>query len=228
MTAQELAGEKIYLKPISQLHLTEDNVPVFIPVVSQFIRDFSGNVGVFRRCGDHTLIQDMGVLFNHPKISMPPFATVYDACSFMKQWLKQLPEPLITPTVFNEHFDGENPDSVRLVLKNLAETNRKTFAYICLVLKDILEKKERNQMDFKNISFCFFGTLTQNSKGLSQPFPCHFFFMNAMLLMNEEKCDFDLDEEIPSDLAIPMTANTDRPAVLDIEQYTRAIQEAEN
>lgn len=227
MTAPGLVGDKIYGKRIDQLHMTEDGVPVFVPVVARFIRDFAVNVGVFRRCGDHTLIQDMGVLFSHKKVSMPPFATVYDACSFLKQWMKLLPEPLITPSVFNAHFNPQNPDSVRIVLQNLAEPNRKTYAHICLVLRDILYHKDANQMDFKNISFCFFGTFTQNSKNLSQPFPCHFFYMNSMLLMNEEKLDFDLDEEIPSDVAIPM-ATADAPAVFNMEQYTKAIQDAEN
>ena len=229
MTAQQqlLQGDSIYTLPLDQLVLNEDMVPSFIPCVCQFISDFCYTEGVFRCSGAHVLVQNMGVVFFHPEVSIPPGAGVHDVCVFLKRWLERLPSPLIDPNVVNEHLVRDNPDSVRIVLRNLSVTARRTLACIFKMVKKVIDNETRNKMKWQNIAFCFFGTLTQKSRGLRMgTFPCYYFFMNAMTLLEEDAIDFKLDEPLIGDLAVAFVESREQDGV-NVEEYTRRIQEAD-
>jgi len=199
-----LAGDSVYSSALSQLTLNQDEVPSFLPSVCAYIRDFSTCIGLFRQCGQHCLIQDLGVLFCHSNAVMPPCASVYDAAAFLKRWVRELPTPLITPAVVNEYFDSRNPDSVRIVLRNLSPIARRTFAHICTVIQSVVGQCDVNQMTFKNMAFCLFENITQNSKNLARPLPFKFFYQNAMLLINDNGTDFNLDVPIAPERGIAM------------------------
>jgi hypothetical protein len=169
----------------------------FLDSVIQFMREDSHFIGVFRQCGQHNLLTNLGVIFLHPVTSMPPCANVYDAASSLKKWLRALPVPLISPWIVNTHLNTANPDSVRVCLSELSVPARCTFAQICLVVDAVVAKTEENQMTFANLSFCFFDNITHNSKDLRAPFPFIYFYQNAMLLLNENQTDFDLECPIP-------------------------------
>ena len=229
MTAQQqlLQGDSIYTLPLDQLVLNEDMVPSFIPCVCQFISDFCYTEGVFRCSGAHVLVQNMGVVFFHPEVSIPPGAGVHDVCVFLKRWLERLPSPLIDPNVVNQYLVRDNPDSVRIVLQNLSVTARRTLACIFRMVKKVIDNEERNKMKWQNIAFCFFGTLTQKSKGLRMgTFPCYYFFMNAMALLEDGAIDFTLDRPLVGDLAVAFVESREQDGV-NVEEYTRRIQEAD-
>jgi hypothetical protein len=196
-----LQGESIYHMPIENLPLNQDGIPPFLPSVCHYICDFSESIGLFRQCGQHLLIQDLGILFRLPKSVMPPSATVYDAAAFLKKWLRELPVPLLTPSVVNRVFDSQNPDSVRSVLRQLSPVARKTFVWVCLVIRSIVSKSEVNQMGFRNIAFCFFDNITQSSKDLEVSFNFRFFYANALIILNSSETDFDLDHPITAEMA---------------------------
>jgi hypothetical protein len=221
-----LRGTSLYELPLEQLTLNEFEVPFFLDSVCAYIREFSGCIGIFRQCGQHLLMSDLGIVFMYPVSSMPPCSSVYDAAAFLKKWLRALPVPLLTPAVINANLDLSNPDSVRLCLRGLSTTARRIFAQICTVVESILAKTQVNQMSFQNLSFCFFENITQNSKDLSGSFPFRFFYQNAMLLLNEQRTDFDLDTPISPERGIP----ADEPATVQpsLEQMWQLIETAQN
>jgi hypothetical protein len=133
---------------------------------------------------------------------MPPCSTVYDAAAFLKKWLRELPVPLLTPSVVNTVYDSQNPDSVRKVLQQLSPVARKIFARVCIVIRSIVSKAEVNQMGFRNLSFCFFDNITQGSKDLTCSFNFRFFYANALVLLNPDETDFILDQPISPEQAV--------------------------
>ena len=87
--SQETASlPKVFGLPIEQLPLSQDGVPAFVPVVRDYICSNAEKEGIFRKCGSHTMIQDLGTLFMCPVCSVPPSNSVYEVSGFLKQWLK--------------------------------------------------------------------------------------------------------------------------------------------
>jgi hypothetical protein len=198
-----LKGASIYEQPLDRLPLDDRQVPTFLEGVCGYIQEFSSCIGLFRQCGQHLLMADLGVVFQHRDTAMPPCSTVYDAAAFLKKWVRALPVPLLTPAVINGTLSTDDPDSVRACLRALSVPARRTFARICRVIEAVLAHSQVNQMSFQNLSFCFFENITQNGKDLARAFPLKFFYQNAMLLLNEDKDDFLLDRQLTPDIAVP-------------------------
>ena len=115
----KLKASSIYGKPLMDLILTPDGVPTFMPVVVDFLLSNSKCQGIFRKCGSEHAVQELGILFSCPQVAIPPSATVYDVGSFLKKWLRDLPEPLLTPIIANQYFRNNDPSSVVCVLNIL-------------------------------------------------------------------------------------------------------------
>jgi hypothetical protein len=178
--------------PIDQLLLNSSGVPIFLPMVCNYITQFSETVGLFRRSGSHRLVQELGVIFNLPECAIPPCASVHDMASFLKQWLRDLPDPLISPDILNEMYDVSSEDSVGDVLSSLPDPNRKCLAIISNTLIAVLRKESVNQMGYGNLNTCFAGSLCQNQKGLRKAMPVMKFLESCHAKLNAEKTDFDL------------------------------------
>lgn len=185
----------LFKMSIDQLLLNDDDLPVFIPVICEFLMNFSNSVGIFRLCGNHAMIQDLGVIFNLPECAVPPCASVYDVSSFMKQWLRDLPEPLVSPDLLNELYEPDNDDSIVTLLRNLPKTNRKCLASIFAVIQLVIDQSSVNQMAPANIVTCFVSSFLQNSKGLKRHIPFLRFFNATMKYINDNGDDFVLQCE---------------------------------
>ncbi|OHS95269.1 RhoGAP domain containing protein [Tritrichomonas foetus] len=183
----------LYQKPVSKLLLNDNKIPVFMPIVCDYLMNFSGTRGIFRLCGNHMMVQQLGIIFNLPECAVPPCASVHDVSSFLKQWLRDLPEPLIPPNILNDFYNPDDQDSVYTTLKQLPEVNRKCLASIFAVLVLVLDQQNINQMGPANIATCFVGSLTQNSKDLTRHWPFLAFFNKSIEFLNDDGDDFILE-----------------------------------
>jgi hypothetical protein len=178
--------------PIENLHLNSDGVPVFLPVICSYVVRERQAVGVFRLCGDHSFVQELGVCLNFPNVSVPPSGSIHDVASFLKLWLRSLPEPLLTPAVVNEYFVPEDPSSVDALLRNLNPINRKSLAMVLATMQIVVDMSHLNQMTFLNLIICFNTSLLQNNKNLTPNFKFTQFFTRCIELMNPDGTDFIL------------------------------------
>jgi hypothetical protein len=195
MSSRALISElpSIFGRNIRELHLTPDQVPVFIPGVCSFLEYFADCVGIFRRCGMHDTVQELGRVFNLPECPVPPYASAHDVASFLKQFLRDLPSPLIPSDVLNATYQVASPDAVASVLSALPVVNRKTLAAIVSVLMRVCDNQECNQMTAANLTTCFATSLTQTDAGLSVYFGFFDFITWAAERLNDERDDFRLD-----------------------------------
>ena len=180
--------------PLQSLYLTEDGVPTFIPVVCNYIKQFSNTEGVFRVNGNKSYIEDLYLVFNHALCAVPPCCNVHDISGFLKNWLMTLPEPILIPSIFNDYFKEDDEHSVDLVLKNLPDINRKVFAYLFSCINEVYQNAARNHMNMANISTCFQTCLTQDSTQFKTHVPFRFFFLRGAHLLNETSTDFDFSK----------------------------------
>jgi hypothetical protein len=175
---------------IESLYLNDEGVPTFVPVVCGYIARHRHVVGLFRLCGRHKLVQELGIFLNLPCVSLPPSGGVHDATSFLKLWLRSLPVPVITPAIANKFFVQGDPASVAQVLKNLSPINRKTLAAIFAMMDVVIKQANVNQMSFGNMMICFTTSLLQNNRGLAPGFRFSEFFQKAVELLNPARNDF--------------------------------------
>jgi hypothetical protein len=185
-------NDTIFQTPLSQLHLTRDGVPVFLPSVAAFLRQKVTTVGIFRLCGNHTTVQDLGKLFALPECSLLPHASVHDITSFLKKWLRELPEPLVSPLLFNLVYDSKNPSTLIPLLNSLLIPARKSLALISGVVDLVLQNQAVNQMTPLNMVTCFAGSFMHDCQGLDRPVNFCDFIRGCAQYLNEEKNDFVL------------------------------------
>jgi hypothetical protein len=182
--------ETIFGRPLGQLPLTRDGVPSFLPGVSEFLRAKAATVGIFRLCGNHKIVQDLGRLFTLPECPVPPCASVHDLAAFLKKWLRELPEPLIPPLLLNVVYDPDDSSTFVPLLNSLQIPARKSLALISGIVAAVLENQAVNQMGASNMITCFAGSFLQESKDLERPLHFHQFMTKCAECLNEKKDDF--------------------------------------
>ncbi|KAK8852973.1 GTPase activator activity protein [Tritrichomonas musculus] len=195
----KLQASSIYGKPLMDLILTPEGVPTFLPVVINYLSSKTKSQGIFRKCGSTLIVKELGILFSCPQVAIPPSSTVDDVASFLKRWVRELPEPLLIPIIVNQHFRNNDSSSVVSVLSNLPNTNRKCLAYLFHLIKKILDNSKFNLMTFDNIVTCFFISMNQSINGCKFQINFKYFYNISYQLLNDEGTDFDFSREITYD-----------------------------
>lgn len=189
----QLEERSLFNLPIKETPINEDMVPTFIPHICNFIEEFVSTVGIFRCSGNYTLLKEMSVVFNCMDVAIPPCASVHDVANFLKKWLMELPEPLLTPSIYNSRFRPNDAESIRSILSDLHVINRKTYAYVIYIFDLVLKNSTQNQMSLYNLTSCFLPSLTQQTKDLHFGFPFPFIYKICYYLLNDDHNDFVLD-----------------------------------
>jgi hypothetical protein len=135
---------------------------------------------------------ELGKLFTLPECPVPPCANVHDVASFLKKWLRELPEPLIPPLLLNVVYNQDDPSTFVPLLNSLPIPARKSLALISAVIATVLENKATNQMGPVNIVMCFAGSFMQEGNGLEQPVRFPDLMEKCAQHLNEKKDDFIL------------------------------------
>ncbi|EAX95633.1 RhoGAP domain containing protein [Trichomonas vaginalis G3] len=181
-------------KPLQSLHLTEDGVPAFVPECTSFIKKFAKTVGVFRINGNKYYIEELYHVLNHKEVAIPPCCQVHDVSGFLKNWLMNIPEPILIPEVFNQYYVELREESIYDVIKNLPQINRKCLAYIFSAINEVFINAHVNQMSMANISTCFQTCLTQDSTRFHNHVPFPKIFQPCVKILNETGSDFDIPD----------------------------------
>jgi len=196
--------------PIEYLPVNKERVPLFLPPLYEFLKSNVCTVGIFRVPGDHKKVMILNESLSQHVPILPSDTSVHDAASFLKLWLRELPIPLIQPQLISTYFVGDVQNSMRDVLFHMPIVTRKTLAHVFSLLKDVLENQEENQMNFSNLSSCFFTSLTQNLKDIPEGFPFKSFFNHCLTILNPNGTDFLIST--PSDVISIMATPKARPA----------------
>ena len=182
-----IIGDDIHILPVD-----DKGIPIFLPIIVGKICDECTTVGIFRTCGNRKTLDKLGnAALNKIKFVIPEGTYLPDLTSFLKEWLRSLPEPILTPSIVNEYLN-EKPESVYEVLRWLDPLNRKCIAYIFHMIKVILDHQEENKMNFENLLICFAVSFTQSNEGLKDEFEFQFFYENAIKKINNNGYDFDI------------------------------------
>jgi hypothetical protein len=178
--------------PLHSLRSVKNTAPPFIPLVSRALISNCTTPELFRRAGNNATIQNLGVVLNLADPVIPPEATVHDLASFLKLWLRSLPDPLLTPFIVNSFYVTGHPNSAAEILIRLDPTTRLTTAHVFAILRAILNESEVNEMTMGTLAICFLSSLLQNGKGLVPGFKFREFYEWAVEYLNDAGDDFNL------------------------------------
>ena len=179
----------IYGVPLGELPLGPSGVPDFLKQTCDYLVGKATTLGIFRLSGSQTRIDELGELFYNQKLQFVPPYGVHEYTGALKKWLHDLPEPLISPEITGEFLKPNDKRSVLEVLRRLKDLNRKCLALVIEVIKAVVDHSSVNQMDFRNITTCFLGSLVQGPKW----FPFQLFYETSSELLDADDRDFLLE-----------------------------------
>lgn len=157
----------------------KESTPPFVCDCIAFIRaDGLNTEGLFRVSGSQDAVDQLkgrydlgekGVLTSIDDL------TVFDACTALKQWLRELQDPLIPSDQYaplmelmREDLNLEKKETQASALELIATLpveNRHVLAMISRLLLDITEHKEENKMNEMNLATCLAPSLLRAPEG---------------------------------------------------------------
>ncbi|KAH0786952.1 RhoGAP domain containing protein [Histomonas meleagridis] len=192
----EKKEETIFGMDIHLLPVNDNGCPIFLPIVIDEIIKNANVQGLFRICGSHRVVQEIGHAALDPvKFVPPPDCHIHEYTSFLKQWLRSLPEPILTTEVVNTYYRKDDPKSVSETLMLLDPLNRRCIALIFKALKAILSKSSVNMMTFQNLDICFNLSFLQTDSPYQykDDFDFEFFYSTLIKKLNKDGTDFIFD-----------------------------------
>eukprot|EP00794_Sanderia_malayensis_P006972 gene6972-7757_t len=139
-------------------------LPLYILLAMNFLtRNALTSVGIFRRSGMKSRIEKLKdeTESGRVKVDFSQY-TVYDIADVLKQYLRELPEPVIT-TKLAETFIAIYKDvpkelrtqAIKLAIILMPDENREALQTILAFLNAFANLSSENQMDHKNLAVCF-------------------------------------------------------------------------
>ena len=182
--------------PIEYLPMNSKKVPLFLPIVCDFLKSGASTVGIFRIPGSKDQVFQINEALAQHVPSLPPNSKIADVASFLKFWLLGLPTPLIDPEIFNTYFFSQTKASIFNLLDHMAISNRRSLALLVSMLNVIIQHSEQNKMPMRNLATCFVPALTQSFKKLKNSFPFEFIINTLVSILNESETDFLISDGI--------------------------------
>lgn len=188
--SDEPPADTIYGRDIHSLPQNDRGVPVFLPLVCDEIVRQANTRGIFRICGDHTIVQELGKAALSKDFWVPR-CSVHDLASFLKQWLRSLPRPILNPALINQLYCDGSENSILDILGVVDDVARKCIAIIFATVQIVVDQAAVNQMTFSNIEICFKPSFVQNGCGIMSRFNFKLFFDTCIKYMNPNGDDFE-------------------------------------
>ncbi|KAL3472651.1 hypothetical protein BJX99DRAFT_211608 [Aspergillus californicus] len=173
------------LKPVFGLSLEElyardgTAVPMIVYQCFQAVELFGLDVeGIYRLSGSANHISQMKALFDNDSSQVDytnPESFHHDVNSvagLLKQFLRDLPDPLFTSQAYSDFIDSarldddiQRRDSLHAIINNLPDAHYATLRALTLHLNKVQEHYTQNRMNAGNIAICFGPTLMSANSG---------------------------------------------------------------
>lgn len=170
-------AQKSIGRPTFGVHLTEqmlrDNMelPKIVEKCCKHIQERGLDVvGIYRLSGTTSKVQKLKSLFDRDvdavDLSSPEWADINNVTSVLKLWLRDLPEPLLTWSLYQGFIEAAKIENDRLRhirlherVNDLPDSNYATLKYLIGHLHEVTKWQHINQMTASNISIVFGPTL---------------------------------------------------------------------
>ncbi|XP_077367469.1 rho GTPase-activating protein 11A-like [Festucalex cinctus] len=160
-----VSGAKVFGVPLQNLSRTFipefGLVPGFLVDTCSFLLERAGTVGLFRKPGSLPRIQTLRTKLNRGESCLST-AFAYDVATLIKQFCRELPEPLIPPEIHVAMLKAQTLDSVQdrtsalqLLSCLLPARNSSCLHYLFDFLSKVTQRCEENLMTSSNLATVF-------------------------------------------------------------------------
>lgn len=183
----------VFGKPLEELPLNSNGIPIFFDIVCSNILNNITHKGIFRKCGDQNQIDLIGQLAANSDFELPPTADIDTLTSFLKKWLRELPESILMPPVIRKYFRSNDPNTGPIAIQNLPPINRKCLAVLFNIIKSVSDHSEVNSMPMNNLFVCVVPSIIQFSKtsDYGNNFTFQSIYASTISFLNDDGSDFD-------------------------------------
>lgn len=218
----------VFGKPLEELPLNSNGIPIFFDIVCSKILNNITHKGIFRKCGDQNQIDLIGQLAANSDFQLPPTTDIDTLTSFLKKWLRELPESILMPPVIKKYFRSNDPNTGPIALQNLPPLNRKCLAVLFNIIKSVSDHSEVNSMPMNNLFVCVVPSIIQFSKtsDYGNNFTFQSIYASTISFLNDDGSDFDFHRHDVARLPPISPNNNIRTAEYDdsaMSQKRRAI-----
>ncbi|XP_033014371.1 uncharacterized protein LOC117051803 [Lacerta agilis] len=159
-----LFGVPLHLLPLSE-HV--EGVPQFLVDACELLRPHLHVEGLFRKCGSMTRIKALKARLEAGERCLA-MALPCDVATLVKQFLRELPEPLIPAGIqgplcqVQQQEDGDPGPLTLLLTSLLPQRSTHLLRYFFRFLQDVASRCAQNKMDLANLAVIFAPTLFPN------------------------------------------------------------------
>ncbi|XP_075042040.1 uncharacterized protein LOC142101486 [Mixophyes fleayi] len=149
----------IFGVPLQSLPLSkEGDIPLFVVDVCQYLSCHLSTEGLFRKSGSVNRIKTLKVQIESGE-SCFASAQPSDAAALLKQFFRELPQPLLTPElqdplcqIQQSLCEEERMTATALVTCLLPAVHGETLRYFCSFLQSVASRCDENKMDSGNLA----------------------------------------------------------------------------
>lgn len=188
----------VFGKPLEELPMNSNGIPIFFEIVCSKILNNVTHKGIFRKCGEQNQVELIGQLAVNPDFQLPPSTDVDILTSFLKKWLRELPESILIPPIVKKYFNPNDPSTGPTTLQNLPPINRKCLAILFNIIKLISNNSDINLMPMNNLFVCVVPSIIQFAKtpDFGNNFSFQSIYASTIHFLNDEGTDFDFQRQI--------------------------------
>uniref|UniRef100_A0A673FYE8 Family with sequence similarity 13 member A n=1 Tax=Sinocyclocheilus rhinocerous TaxID=307959 RepID=A0A673FYE8_9TELE len=169
--ATATGGKKIFgvsLLELRDLGLVKDRVPVVVRSMVEYLEKHGLRLeGLFRVNGSVRTVDNLRQRFDGgEEVGLHQDADAFAVASLLKQFLRDLPEALIHPSIHNpliQLYQGET--DLRELLLQLPDIHYSLLHYLCHFLSQVEQEQAHNRMTATNLATVFGPNVFQVSSG---------------------------------------------------------------
>ncbi|CAF0917889.1 unnamed protein product [Brachionus calyciflorus] len=139
-----------------------DPIPLCVKEAVIYLRKNIDEEGLFRKSGSFERIKEIQNLYNYGQPVAYHTYEFHVAASILKAFVRELPESLLTDTIFNEMMSMQVLDVVDkvevardLLNAKLPAHNYTVLNYLISFLNEVAQHSAKNKMDARNLSYVF-------------------------------------------------------------------------
>lgn len=132
---------------LQQRTYPQAKVPIILPFLADGIIALGGlqAEGVWRISGDSDTISELKVRIDRGYYTLEGIDDCHVPASLLKLWLRELEEPLIPESLYNECLTSAgDPEKVVGIVKRLPSVNRRVMLFIVSLLQMFLQENIQN------------------------------------------------------------------------------------
>ncbi|CAN0408730.1 unnamed protein product [Lampetra planeri] len=162
----------VFGSPLSLHRIDEDHaaVPNFVVEACQYLQQHASTEGLFRKSGSFSRMKELKERIQCGEASVCA-APACDVAGLLKQFFRELPEPLIARELHDVFYRAQQLEEVArlhatlLLTCLLPPSNVQVLRYLMAFLKHIAHRSDENRMDVANLAVVFAPNLMHSGSG---------------------------------------------------------------